>query len=69
MKVGDLISFKPIDFGLGEWSNPSIVMYEYPNPNEGLWSVWCDGVFCVIDDSNYEILHLTSSSLDDRLVG
>ena len=21
MKVGDLISFKPIDFGLGDWSN------------------------------------------------
>ena len=64
MKAGDLISFKPINFGLEDWSIPSIVMGEYDKPNEGLWSIWCDGVYCVIDDSNYEIIHLTSSLLD-----
>jgi len=36
VKVGDLISFKPINFGLEDWSNPSIVMSEYESPNEGL---------------------------------
>ena len=61
MKIGDLISFKPIGFGLEDWSNPSIVMYEYKSPNEGLWSIWCDGVFCAIDDTNYEIMYLTFS--------
>jgi len=69
VKVGDLISFKPINFGLEDWSNPCIVMSEYESPNEGLWSVWCDGVFCVIDDTNYEILHLTSSLLDESEIG
>ena len=61
MKVGDLISFKPLDFGLEDWSNPSIVMYEYESPNEGLWTVWCDGVLSVIDDENYDISYLTGS--------
>ena len=61
MKVGDLISFKPLDFGLEDWSNPSIVMYEYESPNEGLWTIWCDGVFRVIDDENYDISYLTCS--------
>ena len=61
MKTGDLISFKPIDFGNEDWSNPCIVMSQYDSPNEGLWSVWCDGIFCVIGDTNYEILYLTSS--------
>ena len=69
MKVGDLISFKPINFGIEDWSNPCIVMGEYESPNEGLWSVWCDGVFCVIDDTNYEILHLTGSLLDETTNG
>ena len=69
MKVGYRISFQPIDFGLGDWANPCIVMFEYDSPNKGLWSVWCDGVFCVIDDTNYEILHLTSSLLDDTTKG
>ena len=44
-----------------DWSNPSIVMHEYESPNEGLWTIWCDGVYCVIDDENYEIVYLTSS--------
>ena len=69
MKVGDLISFKPINFGLEDWSNPCIVMSEYESPNEWLWSVWCHGVFCVIDDTNYEILHLTGSLLDETTKG
>ena len=55
MKVGDLISFKPIDFGLEDWSNPCIVMSEYESPNEGLWSVtnrWfpMQKVYVVIDE-------------------
>ena len=69
MKAGDLISFKPIAFGLEDWSNPSIVMGEYDKPNEGLWSIWCDGVYCVIDDQNYEIIHLTGSLLDETTKG
>ena len=61
MKAGDLISFKPIHFGLEEWSNPSIVVSEYTPPNEGLWVVWVDNVVCTIDTENYEIAHLTNS--------
>ena len=60
MKVGDLISFKPIDFGMDAWSNPSIVVKEYVAPDTGLFIVWCDGISCVIDDQNYEISYLTS---------
>ena len=44
MKVGDLISFKPINFGLEEWSNPGIVLEGYEPPNDGLWVVWVDDV-------------------------
>ncbi len=69
MKAGDLISFKPINFGLEDWSNPSIVVSEYKSPNEGLWAIWCDGIYCVIDDENYEIMHLTSSLLDETTKG
>ena len=61
MKVGDLISFKPINFGLEDWSNPCIVVRQYESPDEGLWVVWCDGVCCVIDDENYEVTYLTGS--------
>ena len=61
MKAGDLISFKPIDFGLEDWSNPCIVLRQYEAPDEGLWVVWCDGVACVIDDNNYEVVYLTGS--------
>ena len=61
MKVGDLISFKPINFGNEGWSNPSIVVQEYPAPDCGLWIVWCDGVSCVIDNENYEVMYLTGS--------
>lgn len=61
MKVGDLISFKPINFGNEDWSNPCIVVREYPAPDCGLWIVWCDGVSCVIDSENYEVMHLTGS--------
>ena len=61
MKVGDLISFKPIDFGRDDWSNPSIVLKEYASPDTGLFVIWCDGVSFVIDDQKYEISYLTSS--------
>ena len=61
MKVGDLISFKPIDFGLDDWSNPCIVLRQYESPNEGLWIVWVDGINAVIDDNNYEVCYLTGS--------
>ena len=61
MKVGDLISFKPINFGLEDWSNPCIVVRQYESPDEGLWIVWCDGVSCVIDDENYEVMYLTTT--------
>ena len=67
MKAGDLISFKPIDFGLEDWSNPSIGVGEYPAPDCGLWYIWCDGVYCVIDDQNYEIAYLTKEKEGDIL--
>ena len=69
MKAGDLISFKPINFGLEDWSNPCIVVSEYESPDEGLWSIWCDGVYFVIDDTNYEIVYLTSYLLDNGIGG
>jgi|TARA_Y200000002_G_C22577289_1_gene619251 hypothetical protein len=61
MKLGDLISFKPIGFGKGEWSNPAILIEEYTNPNSGLWVVFVEGGRFVIDDENYEIIILTTS--------
>ena len=61
MKLGDLISFKPIGFGNGEWSNPAILIEEYANPYSGLWVVFVEGDRFVIDDENYEIMHLTGS--------
>tara|TARA_Y100001963_G_C6462063_1_gene300596 strand:+ start:155 stop:340 length:186 start_codon:yes stop_codon:yes gene_type:complete len=61
MKIGDLISFKPVGFGKEDWSNPCIVLQEYEAPDEGLWVVWVDGVKAVIDNENYEITHLTFS--------
>ena len=61
MKVGDLISFKPIGFGNEDWSNPCIVLQEYEAPDEGLWIVWCDNERCVIDNVNYEVMYLTGS--------
>ena len=61
MKLGDLISFKPIGFGIDEWSNPSIVVDQYPPPDDSLWVIWQDGDKFVIDDENYEVVHLTNS--------
>ena len=69
MKVGDLISFKPINFGLEDWSNPCIVVREYPAPDEGLWVVWVDGIYAVMDNVNYEVAHLTGSLLDETTKG
>ena len=66
MKAGDLISFKPINFGLEDWSNPCIVLRQYESPDEGLWVVWCDGAACVIDDNNYEVAYLTGSLQKER---
>ena len=65
MKVGDLISFKPIGFGKEDWSNPCIVLRQYEAPDEALWIVWVDGIEAVVDDHNYEVLYLTGSLLDD----
>ncbi len=71
MKVGDLISFKPIGFGLDDWSNPGVVLKEWepadPNPpadctfNYALWCVWVDGIECIVDEKNYDVMYLTSS--------
>jgi hypothetical protein len=61
VKVGDLISFKPIGFGIEDWSNPTIVLKQYDAPNSGLWVVWVDNMHCVVDDKNYEVVYLTSS--------
>ena len=62
LKVGDLISFKPVNFGIEDWSNPGIVLAQYEAPDEELWVVWVDGIKCVIhDNEHYEIMHLTTS--------
>ncbi len=61
MRVGDLISFKPINFGKEDWSNPCVVLKEYVALDTGLFVIWCDGISFVIDDENYEISYLTSS--------
>jgi hypothetical protein len=71
LKVGDLISFKPIGFGLDDWSNPGVVLKEWepvdPNPpddctfNYALWCVWVDGIECIVDEKNYDVMYLTSS--------
>ena len=45
MRVGDLISFKPINFGNEDWSNPCIVLKEYASPDTGLFVIWCDECF------------------------
>ena len=61
MRLGDLISYKPIDFGNEQWSNPSILVEQCPAPNEGLFVVYDSGEKFYIDDENYEIVILTSS--------
>ena len=62
LKVGDLISFKPVGFGNEDWSNPGIVLEQYVAPDEELWVVWIDGMNCVIhNNEHYEIMHLTTS--------
>tara|TARA_Y100000592_G_scaffold94092_1_gene158325 strand:- start:2122 stop:2322 length:201 start_codon:yes stop_codon:yes gene_type:complete len=63
VRLGELISYKPIGFGREEWSNPSIVVEQCPAPNEGLIVVYDSGEKFYIDDENYEIVILTSSSL------
>ena len=65
MKVGDLISFKPIGFGLEDWSSPSIVLEEYEAPNDGLWVVWVDDMRCVVDETNYEVVYLDKEVLNE----
>ena len=73
MKVGDLISFKPIGFGKEDWSNPCIVLREWKGSarkaEDNLWFVWVDGIEAVVDDKNYEVMHLTSSLLDEPTKG
>ena len=70
MKVGDLISFKPIGFGQEDWSNPCIVVRHYiPQEDPKWWVVWVDGDLAVVDEENHEILHLTSSLLDETTKG
>ena len=65
MKVGDLISFKPIGFGKEDWSPPCIVIREYEVPNSGLWIVWCDGMDCVVDEENYDIAYLVEGCANE----
>lgn len=62
MKIGDLISFRPIGFGSEDWSNPCIVLRQYENPDTGLWIVWVDGIKVTVDEVNYEVIYLTTSS-------
>jgi hypothetical protein len=61
VKVGDLISFKPIGFGDDDWSNPGIVLREWEHLDRNkkpMWIVWCDGFEIIMDEINYEISHL-----------
>lgn len=69
MKVGDLISFKPMVSGEGEWSNPCIVVREWRHAEpdqsgQSLWVVWVDGVEAVVDTDFHNIVYLTSPLQD-----
>ena len=73
MKRGDLVQFRlnfPWSNGRERpWSDPALVMYQEDaegHPAEvdiadGLWIVFMKGHECVIDESNYEIQHLTNA--------
>ena len=59
MKVGDLISFKPIGFSDKDWSPPCIVIREFePQALDNLWVVWCEGMDCIVDEINYDVAYL-----------
>ena len=72
MQPGDLIQFR-LNFPYSNsrarpWSEPALVMYQedpegYPAEEvaDGLWIVFMKGRRCVIDESNYDIEHLTFS--------
>ena len=64
MKIGDLISFKPIGFGKDDWSNPGIVLREWEHLDRNkqpMWIVWCDGFEIIMDTINYDVMHWTGS--------
>lgn len=57
MKVGDLISFKPIGFSEEDWSPPCIVLRKLDKGRE-VWVVWCEGANCVVDEINCDVVYL-----------
>jgi len=65
VKVGDLISFKPGGYSDNDYSNPAIVLHRFePTARATLpemWVVWCEGFECLVDEENYDVVHLTSS--------
>ena len=64
MKVGDLISFKPDGWDNDEWSAPGIITREYGQYEPPMWVVWVwpDSEQFIINEDDYEILLLTTSS-------
>ena len=63
MKKGDLISFKPVEHdSYDDWSNPAIVLRQCFPTHPQMWVVWCEGDKCVIDEDDYDVVHLTTSS-------
>ena len=68
MKVGDLISFKPIGFGDDDWSNPGIVLREWEHLDRNkkpMWIVWCDGFEIImvvrVEDNPYAREHTSKN--------
>jgi len=65
MKVGDLIAFRLRFMTEHDWSNPAIVLSQFDSvdalESSNLWVVWCDGLECIVDEKNYEVIYLTST--------
>jgi len=65
VKIGDLISFKPYGLDDRDWSPPCVVLREWEHLDQNklpLWVIWCCGYEVILDNDNYEVVHLTSSS-------
>mgnify|MGYP001179752906 CR=1 FL=1 len=65
MKIGDLISFKPMSFSDEDWSNPGIVLDQYKSfdsvADDTIWIVWIDGSQYLVNERVDNILVLTGS--------
>ena len=61
MRVGDLVRFR-MSYGMEvDYSPPALVIERFPIPDEALWVALCNGIRCVIDETNYEIQTISES--------